>query len=107
LDRVRGFRICIDFAEIPGALTKSAVLIYASPMLTGIVGGVKATFFSFDDCIHTVGIGTGNCHTDPSKDSFGETVSLEAFPSHAVVFRSIQPASGTAARKKPWLPSRL
>ena len=66
-------------------------------MLSGIIGAVKTAFLRLDDCINAVGIGTGNRDTDPSQDSFGEAIALETFPRHAIVFRSIEPTSWTAA----------
>ena len=66
-------------------------------MLPGIIGAVKAAFLGLDDRINAVRIRTGNRDADLSEDSSGETIALETFPRHAIIFRSIDPTAWTAA----------
>ena len=72
-------------------------------MLSGIIGTIKAAFFRFDNCIDPVRIGTGNSDTDLAEDPFGQAIPLEAFPSNAIIVRSVEPSPWTAAGKKPGL----
>src|SRR5215471_14743138 len=107
INRVRGFRISVDLAEIPCALTKATIIVYTGPMLSGIIGTIKAAFLCFDGRINAVGIGSRNCNANPSEDTFGQAIAIEPFPGDAIVFRSIKPTARTSARKKPRLPPRL
>ena len=76
-------------------------------MLPRIIGTVKTAFLRLDDRINAVGIGAGNRDTDLAQDSLRETVTLQMFPRNAIVFRSVESTSWTAAGKKPRLPSGL
>src|SRR5215475_14557286 len=76
-------------------------------MLARIVRPEESAILGLDDGIDAIGISSGNGDADPAEDSIGQTITLEAFPCDAVVFRPIQSAAGTAAGKKPRLPPRL
>src|SRR6266566_1124559 len=76
-------------------------------MLSSIVGTIETTFFRLDDCIDAVGIGSGNRDANLAQDSARKSVSLQALPCDAVVFRPIKAAARAAAGEKPWLASRL
>ena len=104
---VGGLRVSINFAEIPGALTKPAIVIRARPMLPGIIRAVEPAFLGFDDCIDAIGIGSRNRDADFAQDSARKTIALETFLRHAVIFRTVKSAARAAAGEKPWLPSRL
>src|SRR5438874_717035 len=86
---VSGLWISINFAEIPGALPKAAVIIYTGPMLSGVIGTIKSALFRLDDRINAVRIGTGNRDSDLTEDSFGQAIALETFPGNAIIFRSV------------------
>src|SRR5215472_545056 len=107
INRVGRFRVGIDFAEIPGTLTKSAIVIHSSPMLSGIIGAVQPAVLRLDDCIDAIGISSGNRDTNPAENSIGKTISLEAFPRDAVVFGTVKPAARAATGEEPGLPARL
>ena len=107
VNRVRGLRVSINFAEIPGALAKPAIVIHASPMLPGIIRAVEAAILGFDDRIDAVRIGARNSDADLAEDSARKTIALETFPRHAIIFRTIKSAARPAAGEKPWLPPRL
>src|SRR5258708_14243708 len=80
INRVSGFRVSINFAKIPGALPKPAVIIYTGPMLSGIIGTIKPTLFRLDDRINPVRIAPGNRDTHLTRNSFGQAIALETFP---------------------------
>src|SRR5262249_46211899 len=107
VNRVRRFWVRVNFAEIPGTLTKSAVVIYSRPMLASVIGAVEAAVLRLDDGINAIGISSRSRDADPAENSIGKTIPLQAFPCYAVVFRSIQSATGTATGKEPWLSRRL
>ena len=86
IQRVRRFRISVNFAEIPGALAESPVVVHTRPMLAGIIGAIKATLFRFYDGINTVGIGAGNSDADLAEDSVGKAIAFKMFPSNAIIF---------------------
>src|SRR5206468_10531106 len=106
---VSGFRVSIDFAEIPGALPKAAVIIYTGPMLSGVIGTIKAALFRLDDRINAVRIGTGHRDADLTEDSFRQAIALEMFPGNAIIFRSVEATSWTAeigrasCRERVWM----
>ncbi|MGH9550782.1 MAG: hypothetical protein ACRD3W_15480 [Terriglobales bacterium] len=104
---VCGFRVSINFAEVPGALAKPAIVIHASPMLPGILRAVEPAFLGLDDRIDAIRIRSGNRDTDLAQDSAGKTIALEAFPRHAVIFRTVKSAAWATTGEKPWLPPRL
>src|SRR5438445_545424 len=83
-------RVSIDLAEVPGALTKPAIIVYPRPMLPGVIGTVKTAFLRLDNCVDAIGIGSGNGNADLAEDSSGKSVAFEMFPSNAVVLRAIQ-----------------
>ena len=107
INRVHGFRISVNLTEIPGPLTKAAVIIYSSPMLSGVIGTVKAAFLRLDDCISAVRIGSRNGNTDLAEDSSRKPISFQMFPGDTIIVGAIQSAARTTAGEKPWLPSRL
>src|SRR5947208_5894105 len=104
---VCGFRVSIDFTEVPRALSKPTLVVYTGPMLAGVIGAVKPAFLRLDDCVNAVGIRTRNGDADLTKDSFGKAVTLEMFPRDAIIFRPIKSAACTAAGEKPRLSARL
>src|ERR1043166_6496011 len=86
---VGGFRVGIDFAKIPGTLTKSAVIVHSSPMLSRVIGAVQPAVLRLDDCIDTIGISSGNRDTNSAEDSIGKTIPVEAFPRDAIIFGTV------------------
>ena len=104
---VRGFRVCINFAEIPGALTKPAIVIHASPVLPGIIRAVKPAFLGLDNRIDAIRIGSRNGDADLAQDSARKTVAFQTFPRHAIIFRTVKSAARAAAGEKPRLPPSL
>ena len=76
-------------------------------MLSGVIGTIKAAFLCLDDCIDAIRIGSGNGDADLAEDSSGKPVAFEVLPCNAIIFRSVEPAAGTAAGEKPRLSSRL
>src|SRR5438094_1069720 len=76
-------------------------------MLASVIGAVEISILRLDDGVDAIGISSGNGDADPSENSIGKTIPLQAFPCYAVVFRSIQSAARTATGEKPRLPSRL
>ena len=84
-----------------------AVVIRASPMLPGVIRAVEPAFLGLDDRIDAIRIRSRNGDADLAQDSAGKTIALEAFPRHAVIFRTIKSAAWAATGEKPWLPPRL
>src|SRR6266403_3535120 len=82
---IGGFRVRVNFAEIPGALTKPAVVVPARPFLAGVIGAVQAAFLCFNNRVNAVWIGAGNGDPDLAKNSVGQSVALKLFPGNAVV----------------------
>ena len=76
-------------------------------MLASVVGAVQTAVFRLDDGIDAIGISSGKGDANPAENSIGKTISFQAFPCYAVVFRSIQAAARTATGEKPRLPPRL
>src|SRR6266487_4060665 len=76
-------------------------------MLASVFGTIEPAFFCFDDGVDAVRIRARNGDADLSEISIRQSISLETFPGHTVVFRAIQTAARPAARKKPRLPARL
>src|SRR4030095_2535234 len=95
------------FAEIPGALAKSAIVIYSTPMLSGVIGAVQTAVLRLDDGIDAIGISSRTADAHPAENPMGKTIPLQAFPCYTVVFRPIQSAARTATGEKPRLPPRL
>src|SRR5206468_684287 len=92
---------------IPGALTKSAIVVHAGPMLPRIIRSVEATVLGLDDCINPVRISSGNGDADFPEDPTRKAVALKTLPSDAIVFGAIKSAARATAGEKPWLSSRL
>src|SRR6516164_2837751 len=49
INRVCRFWVRVNFAEVPGALAKSAVIIYSRPMLASVIGAVEAAILRLND----------------------------------------------------------
>src|SRR5207302_6953167 len=86
---------------------KSAVVIHPAPMLSGVIRTIEPAFLCFDDGVDPIGVRARNRDADFSKNPLRQSISLETFPRHAIIFRAIQTAARSAARKKPRLPARL
>src|SRR5438874_13067715 len=76
-------------------------------MLASLIGEVETSVHPLDDRVDAIGIICGDGDADPAENSIGKTISFQAFPCYAVVFRSIQAAARTATGEKPRLPPRL
>src|ERR1700730_3369884 len=107
IHRVSRFWIGVNFAEIPGALPKTSILVNARPMLPGIIRAIEPTFLRLDDCVNAIGIGARNGDADLAKNSIRQSVSFQMFPGHPVIFRMVKSTPRSAAREKPRLPARL
>src|SRR5437899_3921631 len=89
INRIRRFRICVNFAEVPGALPKTAIFIYATPMFSRIVGAVEPALLRFDDSVDAIWICTGNSHPYFAQNSVRQTIALKMLPSNTIVLRSV------------------
>src|SRR5580700_10617061 len=85
IDGVGRFRISINFAEIPCPLPETAIIVHAGPMISAVVGSVKAAGLSFDQGIDSIGIKTRNGNSDPSKDPVWQPIPFEALPGLATI----------------------
>src|SRR5260370_27604666 len=77
INRIRRFWIGVNFAEIPGALPKTAILVNAGPMLPGIIRAIEPAFLLLDDRVNAIGIGARNGDTDLAKNSIRQSVSFD------------------------------
>src|ERR1051326_9139868 len=107
INRVGGFWIGVNLTEVPGALTKTAIVVYPRPMLTGILGAINAAVFCFNDGVNPVRVCTGNGDADFSQNSARQSISFQMLPGNAVVFRPVKSTPRSAAGKKPRLPAGL
>src|ERR1700730_7420919 len=107
INRIGRFWIGVNFAEIPSALSKTAILVNARPMLPGIIRAIEPTFFRLDDCVNAIRISARNGDADLAKNSIRQSVSFQMFPGDPVIFRTVESTPRSAAREKPRLPTRL
>src|SRR5947208_16591554 len=73
---VCGSRVSINFAKIPGALAKPAVVIRATRMLTVIMRMVDHLFLGLDDRIDAILIRSRNGDASLPQDFVRQTISL-------------------------------
>ncbi len=71
------------------------------PGFAAVVGAVDASFFSFDNGPHAIGVGAGNGDADAALDAFGKAVLLYFFPGGAAVGGTVETAAGAAAVHAP------
>ena len=54
VNRVHRFWICVNLAEIPGALAKTAIVIHLRPFFSAVVRSKDPAFFRFDDGVNAI-----------------------------------------------------
>ena len=76
INRVRRFRVRVDFAEVPGALTEPPIVIHLRPFLAAIFRAENAAFLRFDDRVDAVRVSAGNRDPDAPENSLRKPISL-------------------------------
>ena len=70
INGVGRFGVRINLAEIPGALTKTAVVVHFCPFLATVFRAINTALFCFDNRVNAIRIGAGNSNANFAENAF-------------------------------------
>src|SRR5215469_450155 len=97
------------FAEVPPPHPDALLVRNAPPILTAIVGAVKAAVLGINDQINSPRVTRGQCDAHASEPFRRQPLSCQLLPVIAAVLRTIKPAARAVRRRidAPRWPPRL